>query len=247
MKPKIAFFDFASCEGCQLQVVNLEMEIPTLIGLVDIVAFREAMTEASDDYAIAFVEGSITRESDIPRLQKIREHAQILVALGACACTGGVNALKNKMGMARVRIMVYGDNASLYETFPARPVHAVVPVDYQIPGCPIHKEEFVRVVQALLLGKKPEIPDYPVCVECKLRDNLCVYELGQKCLGPITRAGCGAWCPSNLDACEGCRGYISDPNKNGQADIMAKFGLSPEMIKKGFRLFNAYTEDGNEQ
>jgi len=118
----------------------------------------------------------------------------------ACASTAGVNALKNRMGMDRVKAVVYGDKASLFETFPARPIHAVVPVDYHIPGCPIHKEEFVRIVQALLMGKKPDIPDYPVCVECKLKDNLCVYELGQKCLGPITRAGCGAWCPSNLDA-----------------------------------------------
>lgn len=246
MKPKIAFFDFASCEGCQLQVVNLEMEIPTLLELVDIVAFREAMTEAADDYAIAFVEGSITRESDIPRLKKIRERAAILVSLGACAATAGVNALKNRMGMNAVGAIVYGDKAGLFETFPARPVHAVVPVDYTIPGCPIHKDEFLRVVQALLLGKKPEIPDYPVCVECKLKDNLCVYELGQKCLGPITRAGCGAWCPSNVDACEGCRGFISEPNKNAQTDIMKKYGLTPEMIMREYRLFNAYTEDSNE-
>src|SRR5512139_3241172 len=119
MKPKIAFFDFASCEGCQLQVVNLEMEIPTLIELVDIVNFREAMTEAADDYDIAFVEGSITRESDIPRLKKIRDHAKILVALGACACSGGLNALKNRMGMDTVRTIVYGDKAKLFETFPA--------------------------------------------------------------------------------------------------------------------------------
>jgi len=247
MKPKIAFFDFASCEGCQLQVVNLEMEIPTLLGLVDIVAFREAMTEASDDYAIALVEGSITRESDIPRLKKIREHAKILVALGACASSAGLNALKNKMGMARVKTIVYGDQAGLYETFPARPIHAVVPVDYHIPGCPSTRRNLFGWCRHCCWEKKPEIPDYPVCVECKLKDNLCVYELGQKCLGPITRAGCGAWCPSNLDACEGCRGYISDPNKNGQADIMAKYGLSAEMIKKEFRLFNAYTEDSNEQ
>ena len=137
------------------------------------------MTEASDDYAIAFVEGSITRESDIPRLKKIRERAKILVALGACASIGGLNALKNKMGMDRVKTSSTGTRPLYIETFPARPIDAVVPVDYHIPGCPIHKEEFVRVVQALLLGKKPEIPDYPVCVECKLKDNLCVYELGR--------------------------------------------------------------------
>lgn len=237
MKPKIAFFDFASCEGCQLQVVNLEAEMLDVIGAVDIVQFREAMTEKSDDYAIAFVEGSITREKDIPRLKKIREQAAVLVALGACATIGGVNCLKNFKPLEEVRSYVYGDKAGWYETFAARPIDAVVPVDYYIYGCPIHKDDFVRTVKALLLGNKPEVPTYPICVECKRAGNVCVFELGQTCLGPVTRAGCGAWCTSNREGCAGCRGLVPDPNTNAEKEVLKKYGLSLEQAVGQFRIF----------
>jgi sulfhydrogenase subunit delta len=242
MKPKIAFFDFACCEGCQLQVVNLETEMLDVIGAVDIVQFREAMTEKSDDYAIAFVEGSITREKDIPRLKKIREQAAVLVALGACATIGGVNCLKNFQPLDNVRKYVYGDKADWYETFAARPIDAVVPVDYYIHGCPIHKDEFVKVTKALLMGKKPEIPSYPVCVECKKAGNVCVFELGLKCLGPVTRAGCGAWCPSYRDNCVGCRGLVPDPNANAEKEVLQKYGLTVEQAIGQFRIFLGYSE-----
>ncbi len=242
MKPKVAFFDFASCEGCQLPVVNLEAEMLDVIGAVDIVQFREAMTEKSDDYAIAFVEGSITREKDIPRLQKIRDQAKILVALGACATIGGVNCLKNFQPLEEVRKYVYGDKAGWYETFAARPLDAVVPVDYYIHGCPIHKDEFVKVVKALLLGKKPEIPSYPVCVECKRAGNVCVFELGMRCLGPVTRAGCGAWCPTYRDNCVGCRGLVPDPNTNAEKEVLQKYGLTVEEALGQFRIFLGYSE-----
>jgi len=242
MKPKVAFFEFADCEGCQLQVVNLETEMLDLIGAVDIVQFREAMTEKSDDYAIAIVEGSITRGKDIPRLQKIREQASILVALGACATIGGVNCLKNFHPLPEVRKYVYGDRADWYETFAARPLDAVVKVDYYIHGCPIHKEEFLKVVKALLAGKKPEIPTYPVCVECKKAGNICVFELGMTCLGPVTRAGCGAWCPNYRDNCVGCRGLIPDPNTNAEKGVLEKYGLTVEQAISQFRIFLGYSE-----
>lgn len=242
MKAKIAFFDFASCEGCQLQVLNLENEIVDLLGLVDIVQFREAMTEKSDDYTIAFVEGSITREKDIPRLKKIREQASILVALGACACIGGVNCLKNFQPLEDVKKYVYKDKADWYETFAARPINAVVPVDYYIHGCPIHKDEFLKVVKSLLLGKKPEIPTYPVCVECKRAGNVCVFELGMTCLGPVTRAGCGAWCPTHQDSCQGCRGLVPEPNINAEKEVLQKYGLTVEQAIGQFRIFLGYTE-----
>ncbi len=242
MKPKIAFFDFASCEGCQLQVVNLEAEMLDVLGAVDIVQFREAMTEKSDDYAIAFVEGSITREKDIPRLQGIRKQASILVALGSCATIGGVNGLKNFQPLDEVRQYVYGEKALWYETFAARPLDAVVPVDHYIYGCPIHKAEFVRVVQSLLLGKKPEIPSYPVCVECKRTGNVCVFDLGLTCLGPVTRAGCGAWCPTHRDSCAGCRGLVPHPNLNAEKEVLAKAGLTVEQAVNQFRPFLGYAE-----
>lgn len=242
MKPKVAFFDFACCEGCQLQVVNLEEELPDVLNAVEIVQFREAMTEKSDDYAIAFVEGSITREKDIPRLKRIREQAKVLVALGACATIGGVNCLKNFQPLEEVRKYVYGDKADWYETFAARPIDAVVPVDYYIHGCPIHKAEFVKVVKALLVGKKPEIPNYPVCVECKRAGNVCVFELGMTCLGPVTRAGCGAWCPTYRDNCVGCRGLVPDPNTNAEKEVLQKYGLTVDQAIGSFRIFLGYSE-----
>ena len=240
MKPKVAFFDFAGCEGCQLTVLNLEDELLGLLEHIDIVEFREAMTETSDEYDIAFIEGSITRECDIPRLKKIRETASVVVALGACAATGGINAMKNFTPSDEAKRIVYGDQADWFETAEARPIDAVIPVDYYIYGCPIDKGEFLKVTQALLLGKKPEIPNYPVCVECKLKENVCVFDLGMTCLGPVTRAGCDARCPSNGDGCEGCRGLVDDPNTNAQKDVLAERGLTVEEVLKEFRLFQGY-------
>src|SRR5574341_562707 len=171
-RPKVAFFDFTSCEGCQLTVVDALQDHPDLLEAVEIVQFREAMTDAQrgEDYLIAFVEGACTRQSDEARLKAIRERAAIVVALGACAHLGGVNALKYLQALDEARRYVYGDQAEWYDTYDVRPVEAGIPVDYFIPGCPIDREEFVACVKALLLGKKLPIPDYPVCVECKLRD-----------------------------------------------------------------------------
>jgi sulfhydrogenase subunit delta len=240
-KPKVAFFDFASCEGCQLTVVDSLQTYPELLGAVEIVNFREASSRREDDYLIAFVEGSVTREQDEPRLKNIREHAAVLVALGACAHTGCVNTLKNLQPLDDVRRYVYGDKADWYPTYAARPISAVVEVDAIIPGCPIDRDEFVRVVKAVLVGKKPPVPDYPVCVECKLKGNVCMYHIGKTCLGPVTRAGCGAICPTYGDGCEGCRGLIPNPNENAMKDVLDEAGLTVEEIMKDLNMFNAYT------
>ena len=240
-KPKVAFFDFACCEGCQLTVVDSLQTHLELLDAVEIVQFREAMTEKGQDYQIAFIEGPCTREQDEERLRKIREQADIVVALGACAHTGGVNALKNlQPSLQDVREYVYGDKAEWYDTYPARPISAVIEVDAVIPGCPIDRFEFLDVVKKLLLGKKPSIPDYPVCVECKLKENVCILEIGGACLGPITRAGCGAICPTYGDGCEGCRGPIPNPNSNAMEDVLAKAGLTLEQLMARMTMFNAY-------
>ncbi len=239
-KPKVAFFDFAGCEGCQLTVIDLLQTQLDLIDAVEIVQFREAMSEKGEDYQIAFVEGSCTRPSDEERLRRIREQAEVVIALGACAHTGGVNALKNLKPLDQVRHCVYGDSADYYETYEARPISAVIKVDAFIPGCPIDREEFARVVKALLLGKRPPVPDYPVCVECKLRENVCLLLLGQPCLGPVTRAGCGAICPQYGLGCDGCRGLIPNPNENAMKDVLARAGLTVEEIQDRFTMFNTY-------
>jgi coenzyme F420-reducing hydrogenase gamma subunit len=240
MKPKVAFFDFTSCEGCQLTVVDSLQTHLDLLDAVEIVQFREAISERGEDYAVAFVEGSITRESDEARLKQIRERAALLVALGACAHLGGVNAIKNLAPLDNVRQYVYGDKAEWYATYAARPLHAVVKVDAFIPGCPIDRNEFIAVVKAVLLGKKPPIPDYPMCVECKLKENVCMFDKGGVCAGPVTRAGCGAICPTYNDGCEGCRGMISNPNRDSMQSVMAAHGLTMEDIMARTTMFNSY-------
>lgn len=240
-KPKVAFFDFACCEGCQLTVIDSLQTHLDLLDAVEIVQFREAMTEKGEDYLVAFIEGSCTRKADEERLKQIREQAGIVVALGACAHTAGVNALKNiQPSLQDVREYVYGDKWDWYDTYPARPISAVIDVDAVIPGCPIDRFEFLDVVKKVLLGKKPSIPDYPLCVECKLKENVCIFDKGGTCLGPITRAGCDAICPTYGDGCEGCRGLISNPNENAMEDVLAKAGLTVEQLMAKMTMFNAY-------
>lgn len=242
MKPKVAFFDFTSCEGCQLTVVDSLQTHPELLDAVEIVQFREAMTEKGEDYAVAFVEGSISRASDEPRLKQIREQAAVLVALGACAHLGGVNSIRNAQPLDDVRHYVYGDKAEWYETYPARPISAVVKVDAFIPGCPIDRNEFLEVVKAVLLGKKPPIPDYPLCVECKLKENVCLFHKGGFCLGPVTRAGCDAICPTYGDGCEACRGLIPDPNRNAMSSVLTENGLTVEAMLARWTMFGTYQQ-----
>ncbi len=244
-KPKIAIFDFACCEGCQLQIVNLEEELLQLLGGADVVEWREAMSEKSDEYDIAIIEGSITRLEDEERLKLIRSRAKVLIALGACATIGGVNKLKNNFDdLDEVKKCVYGKDSKRphLATQATKSVDEVVDVDYCIHGCPIDRKEFTYIVRSLLLGKTPEIPDYPVCVECKANGNPCLWQYGQVCLGPIIRAGCGARCPSNGFRCFGCRGYISNPNVDAAKDVIDKFGLTVDHLKTKMVLFGSRQE-----
>ena len=238
-KPKIAFFDFSSCEGCQLTVVDSLQDHPELLGVVDIVQFREAMTGKGEDYLVAFVEGSCTRQSDEERLKQIRQQAAIVVALGTCAHLGGVNAVKSLHPLEDVRQYVYGEKAEWYETYDARPIEAVIPVDFAIPGCPIDRNEFINCVKALLLGKKPPIPDYPLCVECKLKENVCLFTRNKVCLGPVTRAGCGAICPTYGQSCAAC-GFITNPNYSSMRNVLAEHGTSVEEITSMYTMFTTY-------
>ena len=247
-KPRVAIFDFACCEGCQLQIVNLEEEILDLIGAVDVVEWREAMSEQSDEYDIAIIEGSITRPEDEKRIKVIRSRAKILIALGACATIGGVNKLKNNFEMQDVKNWVYGKNANMphLDTYPTKAVDEVVKVDYKVHGCPMDKNEFSYIIRSLLMGKKPEIPDYPVCVECKAKGNPCLWDYGQVCMGPVVRAGCGARCPSAGFRCFSCRGYVDNPNVTAAKDVMEKHNLSVEMLKSKMVLFGTGQGPTNE-
>lgn len=237
MKPKVAFFDFASCEGCQLQIANLEETVIDLVNVVDVVEFREVMDEKAASYDIAFIEGSITRPMDEKRLKHIRKQSKILVALGACAHLGGVQRLSNQWSLKQNVEQAYPEeksnviiNNEFFENSKHKAVDEVVKVDYTIPGCPIDRVEFIRVVVALVHGNKPPIPEYPVCVECKKNENVCLFSIGKFCMGPVTRGGCNAVCPSHGNECESCRGYITHPHEKAQTDVLAEYGLTADEI-----------------
>lgn len=238
-RPRTGFFELSSCEGCQLQLLNNEETLLKFLDLIEIVRFREGMTECFDDYDIAFVEGSVTRDDEIRRLKDIRSQATLLVAFGSCACFGGVNQLKNRFADQEwVKKSVYGDHP--ITTREAQPISAHVTVDLEIFGCPVKKEEVERLVINLVVGKKIEHPRYPVCMECKANENICLFDLGEPCLGPVTRAGCDAWCPDNRFGCWGCRGPAEVANISQMQEIMEKYGIEPERVLDRFECFGGF-------
>ena len=236
-RPKVAFFEFTSCEGCQLTVVDALQDHPELLDAIDIVQFREAMSEKGEDYQIAFIEGSCSRPGDEARIKAIREQADIVITLGACAHLGGINAIRNRSNLQDVREYVYGDKAEWFDTYEPRAISDVIPVEAALPGCPIDRNELILAVTHLLQGRMPQIPDQPMCIECKLKENVCVYTQGKVCLGPITLAGCDAICPTYGDGCEGCRGMISNPNLEAMRNVMLEHGLTDAEIDSRLTMF----------
>ena len=243
-KPRIGFFDFTGCEGCQLTVLNLEEQFLELLELVEIVEFRELLSGGGGELAIAFVEGSITTAEQAERLRAIRARTRTLVALGACADTAGVNALAGLRTPAELCAEVYASDAPHLATHPPLPLAALVGVDHRIPGCPIDGREFLAVLQALLMGRPPELPSFSLCVECKLAELPCSFESGTVCLGPVTRAGCDALCIRGGDRCRGCRGLIDNPRSGPYHRILEENGLSAEEILREFRTFNVPGKGG---
>lgn len=237
-KVKVAFFDFSCCEGCQLQVANVGELLVDLLDKIELVEFREVMSERGGDYDVAIVEGSITTEHGIKRIKSIREKAKILIAYGSCACTGGVNGMKNNFSLEDVKEYVYKDKADWFNTVPTMAVDQVVKVDYYVNGCPVYIPEFIKVLKCALQGIPYKVPDYAVCVECKFNENECMYDRGVTCLGPITRAGCNSWCTNNGNICYGCRGMVSNPNKNGQTEILKKYNIPMDWIINKFNMYN---------
>ena len=241
-RPRVAFFEFTSCEGCQLQLLNNEATLLDFLALLDIVSFREAMTGSADAYDIAFVEGSVSRDDEIERLRDIRQRAKVLVAFGSCACFGGVNQLKNRFNdLDWVNRTVYGDHPQA--TREVSPLRDFVPVDLEIFGCPVSKEDVERIVTDLVLGKTVRHPEYPVCMECKANENICLFDLGEPCLGPVTRAGCNAWCPNSRMGCWGCRGPAVDANVGQLTEIMRRHGFSDQTILDRLECFGGFNEE----
>lgn len=241
----VAWFDFACCEGCQVEMTNFGEPFLKLLAHVNPVEFREVMKETTTDpIDISFIEGSFTREADRARLEEIRQRSRIVIAYGSCATSGGINALKNHQNCNDVKECVYGVDAVMphLATNPkALPISSVIKVDYLIRGCPMSRDEFVRVVTQLIhKTTKIYLPNYPVCVECKRRETVCRYDDNDHCLGPIARAGCGAPCPADGVPCEACRGMIDKPNQAAMEKVLMENGGLPEKWAKiKTRLFTA--------
>jgi sulfhydrogenase subunit delta len=237
-RPRVAVFDFTGCEGCELQLANKEETLAHFLKAIEVVNFREISSDSSLEYEIALVDGAISRNDEVERLEEIRKRAKILVALGSCACFGGVNKLKNAFDLDEANREVYGDDPK--ETSATRAVKDIVPVELEIPGCPVAKDEVERIVQHLVWDIPFHFAAYPVCLECKQRFTVCVFEKGQLCLGTITRGGCNAPCPTGGLGCWGCRGPASDPNYEEFLNMAKSKGFSNEEITERLNFFGGF-------
>lgn len=239
-KPKIAIFDFTSCEGCQLQLLNKEATLIDFLNAVDIASFRMASSFVSQTYDIALIEGAVSRNDEVRKLQKIRKTAKVIVALGSCACFGGVNRLKNTFDLSAANQEVYGNDPK--ETIHARPIKDIVPVDIEVPGCPVSKIEVESLICRLVWDSPFRSPVFPVCVECRQRFTTCLFDKGRLCLGPITRAGCQAPCPAWGLGCWGCRGPACDPNYDAFFSLVKEKGFKEMELMERLNFFGAFQE-----
>ena len=242
-KPKIAIFKFASCDGCQLSLLDAEDELLDVVGAVDLAYFPEASRNMTKGpYDIALVEGSITTHHDAERIQTIRRQCHTLVTIGACATSGGIQALRNWKDVNEFVRYVYASPDYISTLKMSTPVAEHVPVDFELRGCPINKLQLVELLSATLAGRRPNIPTYSVCLECKRRGNVCIaVARGDACVGPVTQAGCGAICPAFGRGCYGCFGPMESPNAVSLADQFERTGKSNPEIVRSFRVFNAWS------
>lgn len=238
-KPKVAVFKFASCSGCQQVFINCEDELLDIVGAVDIVYFPEAKRDNLEGpYDIGFVEGAITTPHDVDRILEVRKQCTTLVAMGACACTGGLPSLKNWKRLPWIKGEVYPNAEWIHTLDTAYGISAYVCPDAYLKGCPPNKDELLELVVSALMGKSPNLRAHAVCVECKLKENVCLLTYDkQPCLGPVTNAGCGATCPSNGRACYGCYGPSDDANVVSMGEVFEGLGIPRSAIVRRFRFF----------
>jgi coenzyme F420-reducing hydrogenase gamma subunit len=244
-KPKLAVWKFASCDGCQLSLLDCEEALLAVAEAVEIAYFPEATRAVSPGpYDLSLVEGSITTSHDAERIHKIRRQSRKLVTIGACATSGGIQSLRNFTDINNLIPMVYAHPEYIHTLKNSTPISEHVFVDFELRGCPIDKYQLVEVVSAFLNGRKPNIPQHSVCMECKQAGQVCVMVAhGTPCLGPMTHAGCGALCPAYNRGCYGCFGPKEDCNPASLADCFAKrFGMADPVLVRTFRGFNAYSE-----
>lgn len=242
-RPRLAVWKFASCDGCQLSLLDCEDELLAVAGAVDIALFPEASSRMEKGpYDLSLVEGSITTAHDAKRIRAVRRQSKTLVTIGACATAGGIQALRNFADVNDFVAAVYASPQYISTLATSTPIAAHVPVDFELHGCPINKAQLLEVITAFLAGRKPAIGAHSVCVECKLRGTPCVMVQGTPCLGPVTHAGCGAICPSYHRGCYGCFGPMERPNTKALAAEWQRLGATPRDIHRAFRTFNAAAE-----
>jgi len=244
-KPRLAVWKFASCDGCQLSLLDCEDELLTVAGAIDIAYFPEATRgQIRGHYDLSLVEGSITTPHDAERVRAVRERSRTLVTIGACATAGGIQALRNFADVDAFRSMVYPHPEYVETLARSTPVAEHVGVDFELRGCPISKHQLLEVLSAFLAGRRPEVASHSVCIECKRRGNVCVMVAhGEPCLGPVTHAGCGALCPAYDRGCYGCFGPKELANTPSVARWWGeRLGVEPARVGQAFHTFNAWAQ-----
>lgn len=243
-RPKLAVWKFSSCDGCQLSLLDCEDELLAVAEAVEIAYFLEATrVQIKGPYDISLVEGSVTTPHDLERIQRIRKQSKVLISIGACATSGGIQALKNYRDVDQLINAVYAHPEFISTLETATPISDHVTVDFELRGCPISKEQLLELVNATLNGRKPNVPTFSQCIECKRAGTVCVMvSKGEPCLGPVTQAGCGNVCPTCERGCFGCFGPKETSNTAALADRMRKDGASKQTVRDLFRSFNAGAE-----
>jgi coenzyme F420-reducing hydrogenase gamma subunit len=243
-KPKLGVFKFASCDGCQLSLLDVEEVLLDVAGAIHIAYFPEASREyVEGPYQVTLVEGSITTPHDLEYIKEIREQSEFLITIGACATAGGIQALRNWADVGEFTRQVYAHPEYISTLDKSIAVADRVEVDFELRGCPIDKWQLVEVVNAFLNGRKPNIPTYSVCVECKRRGTPCLMVArGIPCLGPVTQAGCDALCPAYGRGCFGCFGPMESPNVASLGDWWKGLGVEDRDLVNALRGFSGYAD-----
>jgi sulfhydrogenase subunit delta len=243
-KPKLAVWKFASCDGCQLSLLDCEDQLLAVAGELEIASFPEASRAvAKGPYDLSLVEGSITTPHDAERIHLVRRVSKYLITIGACATSGGIQALRNFKDVKEFISIVYARPEYIEALNKSTPIADHVFVDFELRGCPINKQQLLEVISAFLHGRKPNTPPHSVCLECKQRGSVCVMVArGTPCLGPVTHAGCGAICPSYHRGCYACFGPKETPNTESLSQQWRQLGVPAEEIVRAFRGFNACAE-----
>ncbi|WP_462203348.1 NADH-quinone oxidoreductase subunit B family protein [Frankia sp. CcWB3] len=241
-RPRLAVWKFASCDGCQLTLLNCEDELLSLTGEVDVSYFLEASSATVDGpYDLSLVEGSVTTEQDVERIQQVRAASRRLVTIGACATAGGIQALRNFADVGDFLAAVYATPAYVSTLATSTPISTHVRVDFELQGCPVNPRQLLEVISAFLARRRPNISSSSssVCTECKRRGTVCVMVAhGTPCLGPVTHAGCGAICPAYHRGCYGCFGPMESPNTPALIRQLRVLGMNEDNVDRVFRTFN---------